>query len=443
MTNTEFLAKYDLLPSGSHVLCALSGGRDSVYLLHRLLAWREEYGLTVSAAHFNHQLRGGESDRDEAFVRALCEDWKVPLFVGGGDVRSFARERGMGMEEAARTLRYEFLEETLREHGGHVIATAHHADDLAETMLMNLVRGAGTKGLSGIPPKRGVIVRPILNVTRGEIDGYMERYGLPFVEDSTNAADDCTRNLLRHQVMPVLARLNPAFAQHAAEAAMLLRMDEECLQAQAEAFLKNNPPEGGIDAGALAALDEAVSSRVIRTVWGGGLSNGHVGQVLALCRGEGLAYAHIPNAVIRRDGGRLWTDDQREAPREVTLSGDSGEANFGNFRIVWKNEILNKEIHNSFNTFILKCESMKGDVKVTVRRDGDRVKLAGRGCTKKLKQLFQEQKLTQPQRALCPVLRDELGITAVYNFGIAQRCVAEIGDKIMIVHMIEQERNGG
>ncbi len=436
MTNTEYLRKYDLLPQGGHLLCALSGGRDSVYLLHRLLEWQREYGFTVSAAHFNHKLRGEESDRDEAFVRGLCRDWNVPLIVGAADVRGFAEERGMGIEEAARTLRYGFLEETLGEIGGDVIATAHHADDLAETMLMNLVRGAGTKGLCGIPPKRGVIVRPILTVTRKEIDAYMALHGLPYVEDSTNAQDDCTRNLLGHHVMPVLEQLNPSFAEHAVDAAMLLREDEAYLQKQAEAFLEEQPAEQGISCDTLLTLDEPIASRVIRTVWGGSLSNVHVGQILALCRGEGLAYAHIPHAVVRRDGGRLWADEPMEIPADTLLQGERGEVQFGDFRILWKTGIFNGEVHNSFNTFILKYESMEGTVTATVRRDGDRVKLAGRSGSKKLKQLFQERKLTQPQRAVTPIIRDELGIAAVYGFGIAQRCAAEIGDKILIVHVI-------
>ncbi len=443
MTNTEYLRKYDLLPRGGWVLCALSGGRDSVYLLHRLLEWREEYGFTVAAAHFNHKLRGAESDRDEAFVRRLCNQWGVPLYRGEGDVRSFAEERGMGIEEAARTMRYAFLEETLREIGGGVIATAHHADDLAETMLMNLIRGAGTKGLCGIPPKRGNIVRPILTVTRKDIDGYMQRQGIPYVEDSTNAQADCTRNLLRHRVMPLLEQINPAFAEHAVDAAMLLRGDEAYLQAQADAFVKAHPIERGIDCAALLALAEPVSARVIRTVWGGGLSNSHVGQVLALCEGEGLAYTSVPRSVIRRDGGRLWTERAVEIPSDMALEGDCGEIQFGDFRVLWKLGIFNGEIHNSFNTFHLKCESMEGTVTATVRRDGDRIQLAGRSGSRKLKQLYSEEKLTQPQRAVNPVLRDERGIIAVYGFGIAQRCAAEIGDKILTVQVIEQERNGG
>ena len=436
MTNTEYLQKFDLLPKGGHVLCALSGGRDSVYLLHRLMEWRSEYGYKLSAAHFNHQLRGAESDRDEEFVRTLCAEEGIPLYVGAADVRSFAAERGMGIEEAARSLRYAFLEQTLGEIGGDVIATAHHADDLAETMLMNLVRGAGTKGLSGIPPRRGSIVRPILTVTRREIDGYMEHRGLPFVEDSTNVLDDCTRNLLRHHVMPVLQQLNPSFAEHAVEAAMLLRADDDCLQKQAELFLAAHPAEYGIETSALLALEEPIATRVIRTVWGGGLSNVHVGQVLELCKGDGLGYTHIPDGVVRRDNGRLWTERAVEVPADVALVGEWGECSFGEFRILWETKNCDEEIHNSFNTFALKCANMEGTVTVSVRRDGDRIKLAGSNHTKKLKRLFQERKLTQPQRLLTPVIRDGQGVAAVYGFGIAQRCAAEIGDKIMIVHVI-------
>ena len=443
MTNTEYLRKYALLPYGGHVLCALSGGRDSVYLLHRLLLWQKEYGFSVSAAHFNHGLRDGEADRDESFVKSLCAEWNVPLYVGKGNVRVYASAHGMGVEEAARELRYDFLQQTLQEIGGTVIATAHHADDLAETMLLNLVRGAGTKGLSGIPPKRGNIVRPVLMVTRKEIDAYVLAHGLDYVEDSTNAEDDCSRNLLRHHVMPILEQLNGSFAAHAAQAAMLLREDDECLQRQAEAFLSEYPSEKGIPTQPLLALDEAISTRVIRKLWGSSLSRDHVRQILALCEGEGLAYAHIPKGVVRRDGGRLWTDEAIEIPSELSLVGDRGEAEFGQFRIMWETKVNEGEIHNSFNTFILKYENIEGVVTATVKRDGDRVKLAGRSGTKKLKQLFHEKQLTQPERLVNPVLRDEQGITAVYNFGIAQRCVAEIGDKIIIIKLIKKERNGG
>lgn len=433
MTNTEYLQRYDLLPEGTHVLCALSGGRDSVYLLHRLLEWSGERGLRVSAAHFNHRLRGEESDRDEDFVCTLCRELEVPLYTEGEDVRAYAQSCAMGIEEAARQLRYAFLERIRVQCGADVIATAHHADDLAETMLLNLTRGAGTRGLSGIPPRRDHIVRPMLLVTRREIDAYLSVHGYTYVDDSTNALDDCSRNILRHNVMPVLEQLNPAFVTRAAQAALLLREDDDCLQGQADGFLREHPAEQGIEGSALTALEPAVAARVVRSVWGSGLTAEHVSTIMELCCGTELAFAHVPGTVVRYDQGRLWTDTCGEEPAEVILQGDFGAVQFGEYRISWQTDDYRQEVHNSFNTFVLKYETIEGAVEVTSRRDGDRVRLAGHSHTKRLKQLFQERKLTQPQRAKLPIFRDRLGIVAVHSFGVAQRCVPEIGDKIIII----------
>lgn len=443
MTNTEFLDRYELLPKGSHVLCALSGGRDSVYLMYRLLEWAEERQLTISAAHFNHHLRGAESDRDEKFVAALCETLRVPLFVGGSDVRMWAETCGQGTEETARALRYNFLEHTRQQIGADVIATAHHADDLAETMLFQMARGSGTRGLSGIPPRRGHIVRPLLLTARSEINDWLQSHEITYVEDSTNALTDCSRNKIRHQVMPVLEEINPQFVRHAAQSALLLREDDEYLQKQADLFMQNHPPEQGVDGKALSALEWPVASRVVRMVWGNGLTAGHVQHILDLCDRSELAYAHVPGAVVRYDAGRLWTETNKMPLTEIVLAGERGEATTGGFQIRWKVEHNIQEIHNSLNTFCVKCESIESTVRVTAKQDGDRVKLAGGSCTKKLKQLFQERKLTQPQRASVPVFRDEQGIVAVYGFGIAQRCVPEIGDTVIYIQCENKRENGG
>ena len=196
------------LPSG-RVLCAVSGGADSVCLLHSCLRLARGGDTTVCAAHYNHCLRGGESDRDERFVRSLCASLGVELRVGRGDVAAYARGRGMGTEEAARELRYAFLEEAADELGCGYILTAHNADDNAETMLMALVRGSGPRGLAGIPPRRGRILRPMLGATRAEIEAYLAENGLEHVEDSTNECTDYTRNRIRKLCMPVLREINP------------------------------------------------------------------------------------------------------------------------------------------------------------------------------------------------------------------------------------------
>ena len=179
----------ELLPREGLILCAVSGGADSMYLLARLM----ELGYTVAAAHYNHGLRGGEADRDETFVRGFCAARGVVFVSEKGGAAAFAAEQGMSVETAARTLRYDFLERTADALGAAVIATAHTADDNAETLLLHLARGTGLKGLGGIPPVRGRVVRPMLHVTRAEIEEYLRAHGIDYVTDSTNASDEYAR----------------------------------------------------------------------------------------------------------------------------------------------------------------------------------------------------------------------------------------------------------
>ena len=442
MTTSEYLARYDLLPRGAHVLCALSGGRDSVYLLYRLMAWAGERELKLSAAHYNHCLRGEESDRDEQFVQDLCRNLHIPLYCGSGDVRAYSEAQGLGIEEAARILRYDFLHRTAEDIRADCIATAHHADDLAETMLLNLVRGSGTRGLAGIPPRRGKIVRPILLVTRAEIDAYLTANGIAYVEDSTNALEDCSRNRLRHRVIPELQALNPGFIRHAAQAALLLRADDEALQSGAEAFLRAYSLDEGIPAEALLQLPEAVSGRVIRSACGPALQNVHVREILDLCRKQGLHYLSLPGMQLRLDRGRLFAEQEAPLYEEFPLTGSSGCGHYGNTEITWEKTVQGPEIHNSLNTFSLKCENIEGAVIVGGKHDGDRIKLRGKPHSKRIKQLFQEEKLTQPQRQTTVVLRDSAGPLALQGFGTAERCIPEIGDEIWFIRCKDYIKNG-
>ena len=225
--------EYAMLPTGGHVLCAVSGGADSVCLLHLLKGRAEAEGFALTAAHFDHGLRGEDSRRDAAFVEQLCRDWGVPCVTGSGDVAAEARRRGAGIEETARDLRYTFLEQTADRVGAGVIATAHNADDNVETLLLHLVRGSGLQGLTGIPPRRGRLVRPLLTTPRAEIEAYLEAHGLPHVEDASNADPAFARNKLRHQVLPLLRDLNPRLEESLGEAIGRLRADNDYLNAQA------------------------------------------------------------------------------------------------------------------------------------------------------------------------------------------------------------------
>ena len=197
------------------ILCAVSGGMDSMCLLHVVLNWGRENGAEVLAAHFNHQLRGPQADRDEAFVQATCEKWDVRCICGRGNVGQLAQRENRSVEEAARLMRYDFLNKTAEQERCDVILTAHHADDNAETMLLNLVRGTGLRGLAGIPPTRERIARIFLDTTREELAAYAAENGIDWVDDETNFDPDAAaRNLVRLKIMPLLREVNPKAVEH-------------------------------------------------------------------------------------------------------------------------------------------------------------------------------------------------------------------------------------
>ncbi len=223
--------EYDMLPPGVRVLCAVSGGADSMCLLHWLSRRKD---ITLVAAHFNHQLRGEESDRDARFVRDWCAENHIPFHLGTGDVEGRAEQLGQGIEETARQMRYAFLSETAQAIGADAVATAHNADDNAETLLLNLIRGTGLKGLGGISPQRGNLIRPLLTTTREEVEAYLKRYHIPHVEDSSNQNEDFSRNKVRRQLVPLLQDLNPKAVEHINVAAAQAREVDDYLDRQAK-----------------------------------------------------------------------------------------------------------------------------------------------------------------------------------------------------------------
>ena len=395
----KFAREQNLMAPGDTVICAVSGGADSVAMLFALYLLREKLGITLEAAHFNHNLRGEESLRDETFVRELCARYEIPLHVASGEIHPGKK----GLEAAARDARYAFLESLPGK-----IATAHTADDNAETILMHLVRGTGLKGLGGIAPQRGKLIRPMLGITRREVEDFLAEWHLPHVEDSTNETDAFLRNRLRHHVMPLLAAENPRIAENLSQMALRLREDEACLSRQSryETLPKVET---------LRTLPSAVRSRMLeRFLKENGVrepEDVHIAQAEALVFSESpSATAAFPGGVtLSRQYGHLTANPTGEAFTPVTLNCP-GSAKVAGIRITCEPA---GELAQSENLLTV-CPS--GKISIRPRQTGDKIRLSG--GSKSLKKLFIDRKIPAADRERIPVACDETGILGVYSIGV-------------------------
>ncbi len=436
-----------MLPRGARVLCAVSGGADSMALLSLLLGLREERGLEIVAAHFEHGLRGEESLRDMAFVEAWCRERGVPCVTERGDTRALAASEHLSLEEAARRLRYDFLERTADALGCERIATAHTADDNAETLLLNLLRGSGAAGLCGIPPRRGRIVRPLLETERAEILSYLEERGLPHVEDASNGDESFRRNRLRRAILPLLRELNPALNETLGRTAALLRQDEEYLSGLAADWLREHFDGESLPLAALNALPPPLASRAVRQLCPQSLSAGQTESVLRFAEGTERGLLDLPGLRLRREQGRLYLGEGKSpsfAPRRIVLGAETDFPELG--LRVKAEEIFGDgpEINSQFKTFCLSCETIRGDLVCTGRRPGDRMRPRGRGLTKSLKALFLEAGLTQSERGRVLVFRDGEGILAAWPLALDERAAPAPGGKrlLLTVEKIQEKKTG-
>ena len=399
---TAFVRRYDLINPGDEVVCAVSGGADSVALLFALYLLQQKLEFHLSAAHFNHHLRAEESDRDEAFVRALCDRYDIPLYVGSASVTAGKK----GLEAAAREARYGFFN-TLPGK----IATAHTADDNAETLLMHLVRGTGLKGLGGITPGTEKLIRPMLTVTRQDVLDFLEEYCLRYVTDSSNHTDDFLRNRIRHHVMPLLAAENPRLAENLTEMALSLRQDEACLQQAADAA-------STLDVPALRSMAPAIRNRVLEKFLKENAVKEPEHRHLALV--EALIFSQKPSARAQLPGGvtiercydtlRVMPEGELEAV-QLQCPGETILTDLGlKITCMPASQICNTD------TVFTVC--VHGEVQVRSRQTGDTIRLAG--GSKTLKKLFIDRKIPASQRHRVLVLADEQGVLAVYGIGANQ-----------------------
>ncbi len=434
----------DMVSPHTPVTVGLSGGADSVALLHVLLQLQAELEISVSAVHINHGLRGEEALRDEAFVKALCAEWNVPLTVCSHNVAAIAKARHLGVEEAGREVRYACFSQC-----DGVVATAHTASDNAETVLLHLCRGTGLHGLTGIPSVRGNVIRPLIDCTRAEVEAYCEENRLSYVTDSTNADTAYARNRIRRCVLPQLKEINPQAEEAIARLVASAKEWEAYLASRAEDALQcAQNGDGTFSKKALLSLEPAVLSEVLRRLVG---EQG---------RQRGSDYHIRQAAETLKNGGRLSLPANRQlsvfsdkvsiepvtasegfyfSPAAVGERYDIGGKTWTLLCLSCENCEQFQNISKKLFANALDYDKICGSLVLRGRLSGDRYHPAGRRCGKTLKQLCNEASLTDAQREALPVLCDDNGVILVPSFGCDERVRITPETKTALILKIEED----
>lgn len=313
-------ADYKMIEEGNAVVIALSGGADSVSLLHAMKQLSGRLGVEVSACHINHHIRGEESDRDMRFCEELCRRLGIPLVIREADVPAL-QQKHESLEECARRVRYDFFAEV---SGGKKLATAHNSNDCAETVLLNMMRGTGLKGLCGVPPVRGNIIRPLIYCTRADVEEYCRSNDLTWVTDSTNLDTDYTRNKIRHIILPEMLKINGSLFPTMNRMERSLRSDSDFLEEMAAKALEEARCLGGYSAEALAALPTPLQSRAIRMIFSAGgiepsaLRINTAAEILAAGRGK-FNPCRGKFFVVKRGAAFVMSEEQHYKKHEKIL----------------------------------------------------------------------------------------------------------------------------
>lgn len=428
----SLIRAYDMISPGDHVICALSGGKDSVYLLHQLIQLQSLLSFRLSAAHYNHNLRQDESGRDESFVRGHCLSLGIPIFVGSGDVAAYAEDHHMGLEEAARDLRYEFL---LGLSPTAKIATAHNAQDNLETLLLHLIRGCGLHGLTGIPPRRDRIIRPLLTTDPKNIADYLNENQIPHVEDSSNETDFCLRNRIRHHVLPLLMAENQNLPTSASALCMELLEEDRYLDQVAENSLSELLSQGRIDAQKLLSLPKNMQYRVLKQYLAPvpHLQRNHLEDCIS------LLYHPSPSASVSLPGGYLFQREYSYGFLKKQKAAVSPEPQ----RLAPGQSVL----FGPWQVTCTKAPPQKGQISLSVppegyvtlrtRCPGDRITLPG--GTKKLSRYLIDKKIPATWRDTLPVVLSGDHLAAVLPLGADVNFSEKDGNNSLILTATRME----
>ena len=438
-TVSQTIRQHDMLTGVYGVVVGLSGGVDSVTLLHVLMSLQDEFNFDLYAVHVNHNLRGQSSKEDENFVIRLCQSWDVPLQVYQADVKAHAAAHKQSIEEAGRSLRYHYLKQGMEHFGANKIAVGHHQDDNAETVLLNLFRGTGLKGLCGIPPVNGPVIRPLLDVSRQSIEAYANKHNLAYVTDATNANLDHSRNYVRNQIIPAIRRqFGRNVTAAMARSASLLIPDEEYLSAAAAELHEpmSELPEPSTPNPETCILEvrplfehPALSTRIIRQAIKNlrgdnklrNITAAHIQAVLDLTKGRIGREAHLPGIKARCEYAHIILSKTNppapvgdavlcipQTSAEIHHLKPNTSISFQNLTVTLTlrpPQNSSKKQPQSHYTQSFNYDNVTGSIVLRTRRPGDKIALEGLG-TKKLQDYFIDTKTPRRCRDALLLLAD-------------------------------------
>lgn len=441
-----------LIGGGDTIVVAVSGGPDSIALLHGLYQLHIRYQWKLIAAHLNHGFRGRDADEDAMYVQNMAQELNIPFYYKKISVPEWMKEKGLGPQEAARILRYDFLKEIARKHSQSLIATAHQAEDQLETILMRIIRGSGLEGLAGIPMKRmddGIpLVRPMLRISRREIENYCAQHHLNPRLDKSNLSGKYTRNRIRLDILPLLKRENPEILQSIYQLTSLVYHENEFLESLANAHLKEIIVKQErnkiiIKQKEYLNFHLALQRRMIKLILSylTGKSNEIQFKHIEDCRK--IISSTSPSASINLPGTLRV---HREYDRVVFSLGNSKETHTPFlYPLPIPGRVYIPEIDRTFITTVIKGDfdshdltphqilldpqRIKGQLFIRNRRPGDRIRIIGMSGSKKIKDLFIDEKIPKLQREKIPLLTDEEQVLWIPGLRKSNVCVPSLEGK--------------
>lgn len=447
----QFIKAQNMIQSGDSVVVGLSGGADSVSLIAVLSSLKKKLGIDkIVAVHINHMIRGEEAYRDEAFAKKISSEFGTDFVCYRNDIPKLAVEKGMTVEEAGRSYRYECFVKTAEENGCNKIAVAHNANDVAETVLFNLVRGSGIKGLSGIPCIRQIgemtIVRPLIEATRTEIEKYLSDNKTEFINDSTNFSVDYDRNRIRHIILPELTKLNQMATKHICDLANEAGEYYDFFDNKKNQVTEEVTDSVGIDIKKLLCLDDLMINGIIydSIVNAAGqmkdISRVHVKSVRKILEADTGAMVNLPYDVIARINYEHLIIEKNNTDKtckeqinidldDLKHAGDMLKIDYGNFNleIVFDTVDSLTDIPKNNYTKIVDYDKIKDTLCIRTLTDGDYITINRQGNTKKISRVFIDNKIDRNDRDIWPLIADDNQV--IWVVGLRYNDAYRIDDK--------------